>query len=81
MIAYARLALALVQLANLFAGWARERGQIKAGEDAALGRAAIDLLRATEWGREIGAKIDAMDKPALDALADALGGGDAGAGR
>lgn len=73
MITYAKVALALLQLAKMFADWGRARVQIKAGEDLALGRAAIDVLRATQWGRQIGAKIDAMDKVDLDDLADALG--------
>jgi hypothetical protein len=66
------LVLALLKLAGLLAGWARERGLLAAGADAAIGRAANETLRATRWGRDIGARIDAMDQAALDALVDAL---------
>jgi hypothetical protein len=75
-VSWIQLALALLKLANIFADWGRERGQLKAGEDAALGRAAVDVLRATEWGKAITDKIDAMEKPALDDITDDLGRAD-----
>lgn len=68
-----QLALAALKLAGIFADWGRERGQLRAGEDAAMGRVALDVLKKTEWGKEIAGKIDAMDKAGLDALTDALG--------
>jgi hypothetical protein len=70
------LVLALLKLAGLLADWARERDLLTAGADAAIGRAAHETLKATEWGRDIGAKIDAMDKARLDDLTDALGADD-----
>jgi hypothetical protein len=72
------LALAFVKLAGTLASWARERGQLQAGADAALGKAALGVLEQTQWGKEIAEKIHAMDKAALDDLADALGADDHG---
>jgi hypothetical protein len=73
MITYARIALALLQLAKMFADWGRARADLKAGEDAAIGRAANEVLAATAWGEKIAEKIDAMDEAALDDIVDALG--------
>jgi hypothetical protein len=75
-VSWTSLVLALLKLAGLLAGWARERGLLAAGADAAIGRAAHETLKATAWGRDIGAKIDAMDKARLDDLTDALGADD-----
>jgi hypothetical protein len=75
-VSWIQLALACLKLANILADWGRESGQLKAGEDAALGRAAVDVLRATEWGKAISDKIDAMDKAKLDDLTDDLGAAD-----
>jgi hypothetical protein len=72
-ITYAKVALALLQLAKMFADWGRARADYQAGEDAAIGRAANEVLAATAWGHEIAEKIDAMDEAALDDLVDALG--------
>lgn len=66
-------ALAALKLANILADWARESGQIKAGEDAALGRAAMEVLQATEYGKAIAERVDAKSKPKLDQLTDDLG--------
>jgi hypothetical protein len=81
-ITFAKTALLLLQLAKLFADWGRARADYQAGEDAAIGRAAREVLAATAWGRRIAETIDAMDKRALDDLTDALGepagAGDAG---
>jgi hypothetical protein len=71
-----QLALLLLKLADKAMDWGRERGQIRAGEDAAMGRVALDVLKKTEWGKEIAGKIDAMDKAGLDDLTDALGADD-----
>ena len=76
MITYAQVALALLQLAKLVADWGRARADYKSGEDAAIGRAANEVLAATAWGRNIAEKIDAMDEAALDDLVDALGAHD-----
>ena len=70
---YIQLALLLLQLANKLADWGRERGQLKAGEDAAIGRASLELLKATTWGKAIAEKIDVLDKAGLDDLTDGLG--------
>jgi hypothetical protein len=77
---YVKIALALIQLANTFADWARERGQLQAGADAELGRQALAVLRATEWGKAITDRLDAMDDQALDDLTDALGADGPGSG-
>ena len=63
-----QLALACLKLANILADWGRESGQLKAGEDAALGRAAQAVLKATDWGKAISEKIDALDDAGLDDL-------------
>jgi len=75
-ITYAKVALALLQLAKLVADWGRARADYKSGEDAAIGRAANEVLAATAWGKSIAEKIDAMDQVALDDLVDALGAHD-----
>lgn len=62
---YAKIALACLQLANTFASWARNTNQIDAGKDIAIGQASLDILKSTNWGKEIAEKIDAMDDPAL----------------
>jgi hypothetical protein len=72
-ITYAKVALALLQLAKMFADWGRSRADFSAGEDAAIGRAANEVLAVTTWGNKIAEKIDAMDRDALDGLVDALG--------
>ena len=80
MITTAKIALLLLQLAKLFADWGRSRADFKAGEDAAVGRAANQVLAATAWGKTIAEKIDAMDAQALDDLVDALGADDPAGG-
>jgi hypothetical protein len=78
MFTWANVALTLLKLVNAFIGYARDRKLISAGEDAALGRAAVETLRLTTWGKEIAGKIDALPKKDLDDLADQLGADDGG---
>jgi hypothetical protein len=73
MLTWANLILAALRLVAALAAWARDKRLLAAGEDAAIGRAARDMLATTAWGQEIGARIDAMDDARLDELADALG--------
>jgi hypothetical protein len=80
MFGWADIILAALRLALSLTTWARENRLIAAGKDAAIGQAAKDVLAATAWGNEIGAKIDAMDKARLEDLTDALGGADGAAG-
>jgi hypothetical protein len=65
------LMLLLRAAAGLF-GWLRDRQLIKAGEDAAVARAAKELLERTETGKRLREQVKALSPAEEDDLWDRM---------
>lgn len=70
---YIQIALLLLQVANSFVTWIRNKQTLDAGEDRAVAKAALIILERTETGKRLMEKIDAMPDRDLDRLIDDLG--------
>ncbi len=60
----------LMQLALTILKWTQQRQLLKAGEDAAVAKAALEILENTEAGKELRQKIRALDDDKSNQLWD-----------
>ena len=60
--------LTVLKIAGAIAGYLKDKQLLLAGEDAAVGRAAVEVLKVTEYGRKLMAKVDAMNDEELSDL-------------
>lgn len=68
MFTYAKLILLFLQFANSLVSWGKQAQEFKEAEDAAIGRAALRVLEATSWGKDISERVHALDDDDLDHL-------------
>jgi hypothetical protein len=66
------LLMLLVRAATALFGWLRDRQLIKAGEDAAVARAAKELLERTEIGKRLREQVKALSPAEEDDLWDRM---------
>lgn len=66
------LVQALISAASALFGWLRDRQLIKAGEDAAVARAALDLLETTQEGKRLREYVKTLEPTEEDALWDRM---------
>lgn len=62
----------LMSLATALFGWLRDRQLIKAGEDAAVARAARELLEQTEQGKQLRERVNSLEPDAEEKLWDRM---------
>lgn len=72
------LALILFRVTNGIVTLMRERNLLNAGEDRAIAKAAVNILRLTDAGKKMTERIDAMAEPEFDDLLADLGKPDKG---
>ena len=63
-----KIVLYALKIAGAIAGYLKDKQLLQAGEDATLGRAAVEVLKVTEYGRKLMAKVDAMNDEELSDL-------------
>lgn len=71
--AWAELILAGIKAVLAVLNWMQDRQLIKAGEDAAIAKAALDLLDKTEAGKRLREHIRALTAEEVDDLLDRIG--------
>lgn len=62
----------LLQAASALFGWLRDRQLIKAGNDAAVAKAALEILEKTQQGKELREHIQSLEDAEADALWDRM---------
>lgn len=73
MFGWLNIILALVSAAKAIMQWLHDRQMIKAGEDAAVARAALALLETTQEGKRLRDHVKALETQAdEDALWDRM---------
>ena len=72
MFGWLNIVLMLVQAAQALFGWLRDRQLIKAGEDAAVARAALALLETTQEGKRLRDYVKTLEPTEEDALWDRM---------
>lgn len=70
---WASLILPVLKLALALFSWAQSRQLIKAGEDAAVAKAALELLDKTEEGKRLRERIRSLSDSEADDLLDRIG--------
>lgn len=66
------LILAVLKLATSLIGFANQRSAIEAGQDKEIARAALMVLEATTYGKELRASIAALTDEEADDLWDRM---------
>lgn len=66
MFSWLSLALALLKFVNSIILWARQRELVSQGRDQAIAEVAQSILRKTDAGKKIMARVDAMSPTEVD---------------
>ena len=72
MFSFFSIASVLLSFAKALIGWLHDRRMIKAGEDAAVARAATELLERTQAGKELRERVNALEPDAEEKLWDRM---------
>lgn len=67
--------LGALKVVNLLLESAKEAKLLKAGEDAAIARGAVELFKRTEHAKIIHSRIEVMEEEELDSLLTRLAAG------
>ena len=65
---YVAIVAGLVKLATALAGWLHDRHEFNEGQDAAVAKAAVELLKQTATGKKLFEQIQSLPDPDLDKL-------------
>lgn len=72
MFTYVKIALLALKAASSIAAYLREQGLLDAGKDIAIGKAALEVLSKTDYGKQLTEKVDALGVDQLSDLERAI---------